>query len=112
MVTVFCSRLGWNNLELILAQFQSRLSFGVQRELIDLVRISVLNAQRARAFFSAGYESVASLANAEPVFLEQIIKKSAPFLRFLCSSMNFKTILFSSTRTIVQLRSMYRRIAR
>jgi DNA polymerase theta len=83
MVTVFCNRLGWYNLELLLAQFQSRLSFGVQRELIDLVRISVLNAQRARAFFSAGYQTVASLASAEPVVVEQIIRNSAPFLRLI-----------------------------
>ncbi|KAA0720083.1 DNA polymerase theta [Triplophysa tibetana] len=54
MVTVFCNRLGWHNLELLLSQFQSRLSFGVQRELCDLVRISLLNAQRARILYSSG----------------------------------------------------------
>ena len=30
MVTVFCARLGWKNMELLLSQFQSRLSFGVE----------------------------------------------------------------------------------
>ena len=41
MVTVFCAKLGWTNMELLLAQFQSRLTFGVQRELIDLVRLLI-----------------------------------------------------------------------
>ena len=82
MVTVFCSRLGWYNLETLLAQFQSRLSFGVQRELVDLVRVSLLNAQRARAVFNAGFQTVASLAVADPAMLEQVIRNSAPFLRY------------------------------
>ena len=81
MVTVFCNRLSWYNLELLLGQFQSRLSFGVQRELVDLVRISLLNAQRARALFNAGYQTTASLATAEPVTVEQIIRNSVPFHR-------------------------------
>jgi len=83
MVTAFCNRLGWYNLELLLAQFQSRLSFGVQRELVDLVRVSTLNAQRARAVFDAGYQSVAALATADVLTLERIIRNSAPFLRFV-----------------------------
>ncbi|KAG7263531.1 hypothetical protein CRUP_013087 [Coryphaenoides rupestris] len=36
-------------MELLLSQYQTRLSFGVQRELVDLVRVSLLNAGRARA---------------------------------------------------------------
>jgi len=83
MVTAFCNRLGWYNMELLLAQFQSRLSFGVQRELVDLVRVSALNAQRARAIFEAGYQSVAALATADVLTLELIIRNSAPFLRFV-----------------------------
>ena len=81
MVTAFCSRLGWSNMELLLAQFQSRLSFGVQRELVDLVRVSALNAQRARAVYDAGYQSVAALATADVLALELVIRNSAPFLR-------------------------------
>ena len=41
MVTVFCRRLGWYNMEVLLSQFQSRLTFGVQRELVDLVSITI-----------------------------------------------------------------------
>jgi len=83
MVTAFCNRLGWYNMELLLAQFQSRLSFGVQRELVDLVRVSALNAQRARAVYDAGYQSIAALATADVLALELLLRNSAPFLRFI-----------------------------
>ena len=54
MITVFCNRLGWFNLEILVNQFQSRLTFGVQRQLVDLVRIKLLNSHRARLFYNAG----------------------------------------------------------
>jgi len=90
MVTAFCNRLGWYNMELLLAQFQSRLSFGIHRELVDLVRVPALNAQRARAVFNAGFQSVAALANADVLTLETVIRNAAPFLRlFLLQFFNF-----------------------
>nr|XP_015918489.1 DNA polymerase theta isoform X2 [Parasteatoda tepidariorum]XP_015918490.1 DNA polymerase theta isoform X2 [Parasteatoda tepidariorum]XP_042897300.1 DNA polymerase theta isoform X2 [Parasteatoda tepidariorum] len=64
MLTIFCSRLKWHNLELLFSHFQRRVHFGIQQELCDLVRLSTLNAQRARALYNAGYETVASLASA------------------------------------------------
>uniref|UniRef100_W5KBV8 DNA polymerase theta n=1 Tax=Astyanax mexicanus TaxID=7994 RepID=W5KBV8_ASTMX len=79
MVTVFCNRLGWHNLELLLSQFQSRLSFGVQRELCDLVRISLLNAQRARALYSAGFVTVAEIARGNTADVEKALRKATPF---------------------------------
>ncbi|KAM9450755.1 DNA polymerase theta isoform 2-T2 [Clarias gariepinus] len=79
MVTVFCNRLGWHNLELLLSQFQSRLSFGVQRELCDLVRISLLTAQRARALYSAGLVTVAEVARANITDVEKALRKAVPF---------------------------------
>ncbi|XP_064208196.1 DNA polymerase theta isoform X1 [Anguilla rostrata] len=79
MVTVFCNRLGWHNLELLLSQFQSRLNFGVQRELCDLVRVFLLNAQRARALYNAGFLTVSDLARASPDVVEKVLKKAVPF---------------------------------
>ncbi|XP_051955801.1 DNA polymerase theta-like [Xyrauchen texanus] len=79
MVTVFCNRLGWHNLELLLSQFQSRLSFGVQRELCDLVRISILNAQRARMLYSSGFVTVADVARADITEVEKALRKAIPF---------------------------------
>lgn len=80
MVTVFCEKLGWTNMELLLSQFQSRLSFGVERELCDLVRISLLNAARARMLYNAGYHTMASVAAASPSEIENILHNAAPFV--------------------------------
>ncbi|XP_010290665.1 PREDICTED: DNA polymerase theta, partial [Phaethon lepturus] len=79
MVTVFCNRLGWHNMELLLSQFQSRLTFGVHRELCDLVRVSLLNAQRARMLYNAGFVTVADLAKASPDDVATALKNSVPF---------------------------------
>ena len=62
-----------------MSQFQSRLSFGVERELCDLVRISVLNAARARMLYNAGYHTIAALASAAHGEVEQILRNAVPF---------------------------------
>ena len=79
MVTVFCSRLGWKNLELLLGQFQSRLTFGVERELCDLVQISALNGSRARALYNAGFHTLSAVATANPITIESCLRKAFPF---------------------------------
>ncbi|KAM4700701.1 DNA polymerase theta [Discoglossus pictus] len=79
MVTVFSSRLGWHNMELLLSQFQSRLTFGIQRELCDLVRVDLLNAQRARALYNAGFITVSELARGNVIDVETALKNAVPF---------------------------------
>ncbi|KAL1787706.1 DNA polymerase theta isoform X1 [Sigmodon hispidus] len=79
MVTVFSNRLGWHNMELLLSQFQKRLTFGIQRELCDLIRVSLLNAQRARFLYAAGFLTVADLARADISEVEVVLKNSLPF---------------------------------
>ena len=82
MVTVFCRRLGWHNLELLLTQFQSRLTFGVQRQLVDLVRLSLVNGQRARVLYNGGFQTVASLARADIRNVEALLRNATPFQRY------------------------------
>ncbi|XP_018101295.1 DNA polymerase theta isoform X2 [Xenopus laevis] len=79
MVTVFSNRLGWHNMELLLSQFQSRLTFGIQRELCDLVRVDLLNAQRARALYNSGFVTVAELARGNVIEVETALKNAVPF---------------------------------
>ena len=81
---MFCNRLGWVSLEMLLSNFQSRLTFGVQRELVDLVRLPLLNAQRARNVYNGGYQTVAALAAADPVSIEALLKTAVPFERYVC----------------------------
>merc|ERR1740123_1092613 len=79
MVTVFCDRLGWNNLELLVGQFQSRLEFGIQRELTDLCRLASVDGARARMLFDSGVESVALLAAAKAEDVENVILANTAF---------------------------------
>ena len=79
MVTVFCQRLGWNNLELLVGQFQDRLEFGVQRELTDLCRLASVDGARARMLFDSGVESVALLAAAKAEDVENVILGNTAF---------------------------------
>lgn len=82
MVTAFCDRLEWKNIELLLSQFQDRLQFGVQRELCDLVRLSTMNAQRARILYNNGIKTVADLAASDPAIVENILHHAIPFQRY------------------------------
>ncbi|XP_028750825.1 DNA polymerase theta isoform X1 [Peromyscus leucopus] len=79
MITVFSNRLGWHNMELLLSQFQKRLTFGIQRELCDLIRVSLLNAQRARFLYASGFLTVADLARADISEVEVVLKNALPF---------------------------------
>ena len=79
MVTAFCHKMGWRNMELLIGQFQDRLQFGVQRELIDLCRLDALNGQRARILYNAKIDSVAVLANSSATDVENILANAMPF---------------------------------
>ncbi|KAK7862252.1 hypothetical protein R5R35_008130 [Gryllus longicercus] len=79
MVTAFCKRLGWRNLELLVSQFQDRLQFGVHRELCELMRLDLLNGPRARALFNAGITSLGDLASADICQVENALHKSVTF---------------------------------
>ena len=81
MITVFCRRLGWHHMAILLEDFQSRLTYGVQRELVDLVRLSLLTGFRARMFFDHGLQTVAQVAAAEKKDVERILTKAVPFQR-------------------------------
>lgn len=73
IVTSFCTALNWNVLAGIVKQFQERLYFGIQPDLLDLLRIPSLNAQRARALFTADIKSLQELASADEFKVEKIL---------------------------------------
>ncbi|CAG9838529.1 unnamed protein product [Diabrotica balteata] len=78
MVTSFSKQLGWNSIELLLAQFQERMQFGVSRSYRPDAP-TVLNGKMARALYNAGIESVIQLANSEISAIENILHRVAPF---------------------------------
>ncbi|CAD1478881.1 unnamed protein product [Heterotrigona itama] len=79
MITQFCKQLGWNCMELLVSQFQTRLQFGVCRELLDLLRLPMLNGLRARSLYKHGITSVAELAIASELDVERALYKALPF---------------------------------
>lgn len=44
MVSVFCERLGWHDLEGLVGKFQNRVSFGVRAEIVELTNIPYVKA--------------------------------------------------------------------
>lgn len=82
MVTQFCKQLGWDCMELLVSQFQTRLQFGVCRELLDLLRLPMLNGLRARNLYKQGITCVADLASANELDVERILYKALPFERY------------------------------
>ncbi|KAJ3222158.1 hypothetical protein HK099_002624 [Clydaea vesicula] len=119
MVTIFCEKLGWSNLELLLLQFKERLNFGVQKELIELVRIPFVKGTRARILWKAGFHSVASIACAAPEEIFEHLKKHHPFksskgsqmdvdssnrieFRAACSIVNSAKQLLESDRKVLE----------
>ncbi|XP_076278096.1 DNA polymerase theta [Lasioglossum baleicum] len=79
MVTQFCKQLSWDCMELLVSQFQTRLQFGVCRELLDLLRLPMLNGLRARSLYKQGITSVADLAVANDLDVERALYKALPF---------------------------------
>ncbi|XP_055612161.1 DNA polymerase theta [Uranotaenia lowii] len=73
IVTAFCTALNWNLLALIVSQYRERLFFGIQPDLMDLMRIPSLNGQRARLLFNGGIVGLVELANSDPLILERIL---------------------------------------
>ena len=79
MVTTFCQKLGWSNLELLFAQFQSRLVFGVERELCGIIRVSLLSNYQARTLYNAGYHTLTTIASANISAIEVCLRTATPF---------------------------------
>ncbi|KAI6652765.1 DNA polymerase theta-like [Oopsacas minuta] len=81
MVTVFCRKLGFKNIELLISQLQTRLEFGIEQELNELVRISLLNGYRARALYTAGFHNLVLIAAAGVELISKTLRDAHPFHR-------------------------------
>lgn len=64
MVSAFCERLGWHDLEGLVAKFQNRVSFGVRAEIVELTTIPHVKGSRARALYKAGLRTTLAIAEA------------------------------------------------
>ncbi|KAM0921821.1 hypothetical protein ACQ4PT_006730 [Festuca glaucescens] len=64
MVSAFCQRLGWHDLEGLVAKFQNRVSFGVRAEITELTSIPFVKGSRARALYNSGLRTPVTIAEA------------------------------------------------
>lgn len=69
MTVAFCRRMGWWDLEALLAGYVRRLGLGVKPDVLPLTEIAGVGRARARVLHSAGYRTVAEVAAAEPATL-------------------------------------------
>ncbi|KAJ8948378.1 hypothetical protein NQ314_008417 [Rhamnusium bicolor] len=79
MVTSFSRELGWTSVEILISQFQERMQFGVSRDLLDLMRLPILNGKMARILYNAGIDTVIQLANSDVATIENILHRVVPF---------------------------------
>lgn len=78
MVAVFCERLGWNDLEGLVAKFQNRVSFGVRAEVVELTNIPFVKGSRARALYKAGLRTPLAIAEASiPEIVKALFESSS-----------------------------------
>jgi len=71
MVSAFCERLGWHDLEGLVSKFQNRVSFGVRAEIAELTSIPFVKGARARALYKAGLRTPQAVAEAS---LSELVK--------------------------------------
>ncbi|EEF45923.1 DNA polymerase theta, putative [Ricinus communis] len=71
MVSLFCERLGWHDVEGLVSKFQSRVSFGVRAEIVELTTIPYVKGSRARALYKAGLRTPLAIAEAS---VSEIVK--------------------------------------
>ena len=66
MTVAFCRRVGWWDLEALLAGYVRRLHLGVRPDVLPLTDIPGVGRARARALHRAGFRAVADVAAAAP----------------------------------------------
>ncbi|KAF5955661.1 hypothetical protein HYC85_008517 [Camellia sinensis] len=71
MVSVFCERLGWHDLEGLVSKFQNRVSFGVRAEIVELTAIPYVKGSRARQLYKAGLRTPQAIVVAS---ISEIVK--------------------------------------
>lgn len=105
MVSVFCERLGWHDLEGLVSKFQNRVSFGVRAEIVELTTIPYVKVtkfvfplcfylfwsrslklmrshqgSRARALYKAGFRTPEAIAEASVPDIVKVLFESSSWV--------------------------------
>nr|CTP81931.1 Bm6150 [Brugia malayi] len=81
MVVSFCEKLGWTYLRSVLDGFSERLTFGVRKDLTELVQIEGIDGIRARAFHNANITTIPTLAITSIDDIAKILRSVVPYIR-------------------------------
>jgi hypothetical protein len=80
MVVVFCQKLNWTLLASCLEDLGSRLGYGVQRDLLPLVRIgSEVSALRARLFYVNDIKCAKDIITVGEEKISELLVKALPY---------------------------------
>ncbi|OQV13803.1 DNA polymerase theta [Hypsibius exemplaris] len=101
IITIFCKELGWDYMAILLEQFQSRLMFGVQRELLELIRIQFLTAPLARKLFQSGYPNLASIATSDVSSISEILVDATPFISMNNNNNNNNNVVPAPKKQVI-----------
>eukprot|EP00347_Sterkiella_histriomuscorum_P009329 403341625 len=81
MLSAFCERLFWSDYSVLLMRINEKINWCVKEELLDLMQCSSLRPERARALFTAGYETIEDIAkNGEIESMVKIFDKNDGFM--------------------------------
>ncbi len=58
MISAFCERLFWSDYSALFLRINEKINWCVKEELLDLMQISSLRPERARALYNSGLQSV------------------------------------------------------
>lgn len=62
MISAFCERLGWHDMEALISRYQGRVSSGVRPEIVALTEIPHVKGHRARLLYKAGLRTPEAVA--------------------------------------------------
>lgn len=80
MIVVFCRKLNWSPLAAALEDFSGRLNYGVQKDIIPLVRLGTeVTPARGRLLFKHGILSAQDILFAGATTITDILMESLPY---------------------------------
>jgi DNA polymerase theta len=107
MLSAFCARIGWTDMEALISTFQARVLHGVRPEMLELMQIPRVKPYAARLLYKAGFKTPASIAAIQdPEILQKILTTSSKR-----GNASAKNMVIHCRRIIFEARELLQRCA-
>ena len=83
MLTAFCERLGWLDLQALLSKFQTRVLYGVRPEVVSLMDIPFVKSFTARVLYKGGLTSPEAVVGAGTAAVAEVLLAHATSLHMM-----------------------------